>query len=58
MTFSEWCQSKQIKDNWKEALWNHLCAKYGLEKVEKLTEDDWANTWFELLAYVRKNLPY
>jgi len=45
MNFDEWCYSKQIKGNWKEALFHSLAAKFG--RVDKIPNDEkvWAEEW-------------
>ena len=45
MNFDEWCYSKQIKGNWKEALYHSLAARFG--GVEKVPQDEaiWAEEW-------------
>lgn len=45
MNFDEWCYSKQIKGNWKEALFHSLAAKFG--GVDKIPNDEksWAEEW-------------
>jgi hypothetical protein len=45
MKFDEWCYSKQIRGNFKEALYHSLAAKYTLEQVEGLGQDIWADEW-------------
>lgn len=45
VSFDEWCYSKQIKGNFKEALWHSLAAKQGADKIESLGQDAWAQEW-------------
>ena len=49
MNFEEWCCSKQIKGNFKEALYHSLAAKDGADKIESLGQDEWAKEWKLLL---------
>ena len=45
MNFDEWCYSKQIKGDWKEALYHSLAARFG--GVGKIPQDEiiWAEEW-------------
>ena len=45
MNFDEWCYSKQIKGNFKEALYHSLAAQHGADKIESLGQDVWAKEW-------------
>lgn len=56
MTFDEWCCSKQIKGNWKEALYHGLAAKFGADKIPN-DEDVWASEWKVLLDSLLKSMP-
>lgn len=49
MTFNEWCSSKQIKGNFKEALYRSLAAEYTIEKIDGLGQDVWAEEWNKVL---------
>lgn len=42
MTFDQWCDSKQIKGNFREALYHSLMAKH--ETVD-LSQDELAAEW-------------
>lgn len=72
MTFDEWCYSKNIKGNWKEALYHSLYATheenlsvclagYGGDDVDgyflnSLTQEDWEKEWKAVLAEAMKKL--
>ena len=56
MTFEEWCYSKQIHGNFKEALFHSLAAKYGVGKIESIGQDIWDSEWKEVLAQLLKSL--
>jgi len=50
MTFDEWCESKQIKGNWKEALFHSLAARF--DGINNIPEDEkiWADEWNIILS--------
>ena len=56
MTFEEWCYSRRIKGNYKEALFHSLAAKHGAENVESLGPEIWWKEWLEVLDIVLKSL--
>lgn len=45
MTFDEFCNKKNIRGNFREALYHHIMAKYPtsiLVETEELFEEEWA----------------
>jgi hypothetical protein len=45
MTFDEFCDKKEIRGNYREALFHHIMAKYPssiLVESEELFEKEWA----------------
>jgi len=55
MDFEQWCYSKQIKGNWKEALYHSLAEKY--DDLDATGESEWATEWSAVLDHVAKSLP-
>lgn len=52
MNFDEWCYSKQIKGNWKEALFHSLATKFeGVKNIPE-NEDVWADEWKVVLRRI------
>ena len=52
MSFDKWCYSKQIKGNFKEALYHSLAAKFG--GVDKIPQDEkaWSEEWNVVLKRI------
>jgi len=59
ITFDKWCYSKQIKGNWKEALFHHIMTKYAGQEVaiDNFSQDELACFWNEVLEHIWKNVP-
>lgn len=53
MNFDDWCYSKQINGNWKEALFHGLAAKFGADTIPQ-DETVWAEEWRVIIDRVLK----
>jgi hypothetical protein len=54
MNFDEWCYSKEIKGNYKEALYHYILATRSGNKIDDPQE--WAKAWSELLDEISKSM--
>jgi len=57
VTFDGWCESKQIRGNWKEAFYHHLMAKYSkydnpASVIDQLTQEAYAEEWNVVLKNI------
>lgn len=45
--FDEWCEERQIRGVWREALFHHVMASRSADKIND--PEEWAVAWNELM---------
>jgi hypothetical protein len=55
MTFDQWCESKYIKGNWKEALFHHILATRSKDEIND--PEEWVKAWNEVLHHISGSFP-
>lgn len=45
--FDQWCEERQIRGNWREALYHHIMASRSEDQIND--PEEWAAAWKELM---------